>query len=66
MHDTAQPRPQEALIALDEVERAANDLADARGRLASSVDRLRAAGFGQQQIDGLLARRVTDGVASRG
>ena len=43
-----------------------NDLADARGRLASSVDRLRAAGFGQQQIDGLLARRVSDGVASRG
>jgi hypothetical protein len=66
VHDTAQPRSQEALIALDEVERAANDLADARGRLASSVDRLRAAGFGQQQIDGLLARRVTDGVASRG
>jgi EmrB/QacA subfamily drug resistance transporter len=66
VHDTAKPRSQEALIALDEVERAANDLADARGRLASSVDRLRAAGFGQQQIDGLLARRVTDGVASRG
>ena len=66
VHDTAQPRSQEALIALDEVERAANDLADARGRLASSVDRLRAAGFGQQQIDGLLARRVSDGVASRG
>jgi hypothetical protein len=30
------------------------------------VDRLRAAGFGQQQIDGLLARQVSDGVASRG
>ncbi len=50
-----------ALAALDDVERAARDLADARGRLASSVDRLRAAGFAQQQIDGLLARRVADG-----
>ena len=58
-------RSQEALAALDDVERAARDLADARGRLASSVDRLRAAGFAQQQIDGLLARRVADGVASR-
>ena len=54
-------RSQEALAALDDVERAARDLADARGRLASSVDRLRAAGFAQQQIDGLLARRVADG-----
>jgi MFS family permease len=57
--DTAEPRSQEALAALDEVERAVHDLADARGRLASSVDRLRAAGFGEQQIDGLLARRVS-------
>ena len=54
-------RSQDALAALDDVERAARDLADARGRLASSVDRLRAAGFAQQQIDGLLARRVADG-----
>jgi hypothetical protein len=29
-----------------------------------SVDRLRAAGFGQQQIDGLLARRVADGATA--
>jgi hypothetical protein len=55
------PRSGEALAALDDVERAARDLADARGRLASSVDRLRAAGFPQHQIDGLLARRVADG-----
>ena len=54
-------RSRDALAALDDVERAASDLADARGRLASSVDRLRAAGFAQQQIDGLLARRVADG-----
>ena len=58
------PRSGEALAALDDVERAARDLADARGRLATSVDRLRAAGFGQQQIDGLLARRVADGTAA--
>ena len=58
------PRSREALAALDDVERAARDLADARGRLATSVDRLRAAGFGQQQIDGLLARRVADGGAA--
>jgi EmrB/QacA subfamily drug resistance transporter len=51
------PRPQEALAALDEAERAVRDLADARGRLDSSVHRLRTAGFGQQQIDGLLAGR---------
>ncbi|HEX5813499.1 MAG TPA: MFS transporter, partial [Pseudonocardia sp.] len=55
------PRSGEALAALDDVERAARDLSEARGRLATSVDRLRAAGFGQQQIDGLLARRVADG-----
>jgi MFS family permease len=55
--DRPLPRPQEALAALDEAERAARDLADARGRLASSVHRLRAAGFGQRQIDGLLAER---------
>jgi hypothetical protein len=54
------PRPQEALAALDEAERAVRDLSDARGRLASSVHRLRAAGFGQQQIDGLLAGRAGD------
>ena len=59
--DDSPHRSQEALAALDDVERAARDLADARGRLASSVDRLRAAGFAQQQIDGLLARRVADG-----
>jgi MFS family permease len=57
------PRSGEALAALDDVERAARDLSEARGRLATSVDRLRAAGFGQQQIDGLLARRVADGTA---
>jgi MFS family permease len=57
------PRSGEVLAALDDVERAARDLADARGRLATSVDRLRAAGFGQQQIEGLLARRVADGAA---
>ena len=51
------PRPQEALDALDEVERAARDIEDARGRLASSVHRLRNAGFGQRQIEGLLAGR---------
>lgn len=59
----AQPRSGNALAALDDVERAARDLVDARGRLATSVDRLRAAGFGQQQIDGLLARRVAGGPA---
>ena len=59
------PRSGEALAALDDVERAARDLAEARGRLATSVDRLRAAGFGQQQIDGLLARRVADGHGGR-
>jgi EmrB/QacA subfamily drug resistance transporter len=57
------PRSGEALAALDDVERAAHDLADARGRMATSVDRLRAAGFGQQQIDGLLARRIAEGTA---
>ena len=57
------PRSGDALAALDDVERAARDLVDARGRLATSVDRLRAAGFGQQQIDGLLARRVAEGTA---
>jgi hypothetical protein len=51
------PRPQDTLAALDEAERAARDLADARGRLTSSVHRLRAAGVGQQQIDVLLAGR---------
>ena len=56
--DVLLPRPEEALAALDDVERAARDLADARSRLASSVHRLRAAGFGQRQIDGLLAERV--------
>jgi hypothetical protein len=56
--DVLLPRPQEALAALDEAERAARDLADARGRLASSVHRLRTAGFAQRQIDGLLAERV--------
>jgi len=54
------PRPQEALAALDEAERAVRDLTDAHDRLASSVHRLRAAGFGQQQIDGLLAERAGD------
>ena len=66
-HRNGQPdtsRSGEALAALDDVERAARDLADARGRLATSVDRLRAAGFGQQQIDGLLARRVADGATA--
>jgi hypothetical protein len=38
------PRSGEALAALDDVERAARDLADARSRLATSVDRLRAPG----------------------
>jgi hypothetical protein len=57
--DVLLPRPQEALAALDEAERAARDLADARGRLASSVHRLREAGFGQRQIDGLLAERTS-------
>jgi EmrB/QacA subfamily drug resistance transporter len=56
-------RPQQALDALDDAEQAARDLADAEGRLASSVHRLRTAGVGQQQIDALLARRVADGVA---
>jgi len=56
--DVLLPRPEEALAALDEAERAARDLADARGRLASSVHRLRTAGFAQRQIDGLLAERV--------
>ena len=58
-------RSQDALAALDDVERAARDLADARGRLASSVARLRAAGFAEQQIDGLLARRVVGEAAAR-
>ena len=58
------PRSGDALAALDDVERAAHDLSEARGRLATSVDRLRAAGFGQQQIDGLLARRVADGATA--
>ena len=57
-------RSQAALAALDDVERAARDLADAKSRLTSSVDRLRAAGFAQQQIDGLLARRVADGATA--
>ena len=57
--DVLLPRPQEALAALDEAERAARDLADARGRLTSSVHRLREAGFGQRQIDGLLAERTS-------
>jgi hypothetical protein len=56
--DVLLPRPQETLAALDEAERAARDLADARGRLASSVHLLREAGFGQGQIDGLLAERT--------
>jgi hypothetical protein len=54
------PRPQDALAALDDAEAAVRDLADARGRLASSVGRLRAAGFGERQIDGLLAGRTGD------
>ena len=57
--DVLLPRPEETLAALDEAERAARDLADARGRLASSVHLLREAGFGQRQIDGLLAERTS-------
>jgi hypothetical protein len=58
-------RSQDALAALDDVERAARDLADARVRLNSSVDRLRAAGFAKQQIDGLLARRIAGEATAR-
>jgi hypothetical protein len=58
-------RPEEALDALDDAEQAARDLADAEGRLASSVHRLRTAGFGQQQIDALLARRVAGTESAR-
>lgn len=53
----------DSLAALDDARRAARDLADAGGRLAISVERLRAAGFGERQINALLGRRVVDAPA---